>query len=499
MGSKNDLFDAGPASSRKFGKLQVITDDSMLPNHRTSNNQAMVTKQRKCEMKMKPSADLSSVTGSEMREERRQAKVINQEERPKVVTIKEIKIERRTTKSVDGGKSKVNSLKKKKTALASAITLNNAPASSPKPLQRSNDSPIKGQARAKGTTPKKERPASKTLDIVWQGINSELCDDDNLSVAGSLQGSWASRKSVPASSGNRNMPSSKGSMSHHVRADLRLETKRRHSVSALTSLMKGDIKFSPFVKNVMWRSSSKASVKSISDQDQPNFSTNNVGGKKVRFAITSDEKPKAWAHNSSPSRLKLTADNVKKLWWTAEERQTMKRRAQRSGIRFLSTTAKYHLAVEQLLRKCTKEVGTTTHQTCLAEKEAIRTLINHDARGLELAMISALNLESCRKYHRCVKQSVNCVLATQAMWKRSDLKSIDEQWQMIANELYQYTSVAARFARILAIGDARFVRGHYDSVGDVKSSTLVPGLTDESSFSTSSSDENDYLQSSFTI
>jgi hypothetical protein len=227
-------------------------------------------------------------------------------------------------------------------------------------------------------------------------------------------------------------------------------------------------------------------------------STVKGNGKKVRFAVTSEGKIQCESA-SPPSRLKLTPETIKVLWWTGEERQTMKRRAQRIGLRFLSITAKYHLAVEQMLSKCRSEVSESRSQY-FPEKDAIRILIDHDARGLELAMISALNLDSCRHYHRCVKQSVICVLNAQAMWKCSNLKSDDEQWQMIATVLQQYSVVATRFARILAEGDARFVRGHYTSDTDAESASVVPGLTEESSMSTSSSSEEyDYLDGSFTI
>jgi hypothetical protein len=341
------------------------------------------------------------------------------------------------------------------------------------------------------TSKKEESGSTESQDIVWKGFRTRISDDS--SVAGSLQGSWASSKDRPSSASVAKSTAA----SCHVRSDDRIESKRRHSASALSSLARGSIRLSPFVKDTL-RSKHSRSVKSFQDDDLQSCHEKKNTGKKVRFAESSEGKniPET---ASFPSGLKLTPETIKVLWWTGEERQKMKRRAQRIGLRFLSITAKYHLAVEQLLSKCKREDGNSRSQF-FAEKDAIRILINHDARGLELAMISALNLDSCRYYHRCVKQSLTCVLNAQAMWKCSILKSDDEQWQMIATMLQQYSVVATRFARILAEGDARFVRGHYVSDVDVESSSVATGLTEESSMSTSSSsDENDYLDGSFTI
>ena len=332
---------------------------------------------------------------------------------------------------------------------------------------------------------KEESESNGRQDIVWKGFRSKVSDDS--SVAGSLQGSWASLKGFSSSASV-----AKSTASYHVRPDERIESKRRHSVSALSSLTQGTLRLSPFVKDTL-RSKHSRVVKTFPGNDLQSCREKKPSGKKVRFAESSEGNMNP-ERASFPSRLKLTPETIKVLWWTAEERQTMKRRAQRIGLRFLSITAKYHLAVEQLLSKCKSVTGDDRSQY-FAEKEAIRILINHDARGLELAMISALNLDSCRHYHRCVKQSVTCVLNAQSMWKCTNVKSDDEQWQMIATMLQQYSVVATRFARILAEGDARFVRGHYVIDEDVESSSVATGRTEAST----SSEEYDYLDGSFTI
>lgn len=441
----------------------------------------------------------SPVNANEAIAERRKKKVMKLKENSPHAQNCEIKFEKRSTASVSGSTSKVkatasvgsSSSKVKATASVSSHT-NQVKSTKKKAAstakQPSNSSSSKRQVKAL----KREEPESnESQDIVWKGFRSKISDD--VSVAGSLQGSWASSKDFSSS-----VSVAKSAASCHVRSDERIESKRRYSASALSSLARGSIRLSPFVKDTL-RSKHSRSVKSFQAEDlQSCPEKKHIGKKKVRFAESS-EGTKNPETASFPSSLKLTPDTIKVLWWTGEERQTMKRRAQRIGLRFLSITAKYHLAVEQLLSKCKSESSDGRSQF-FAEKDAIRILINHDARGLELAMISALNLDSCRYYHRCVKQSVTCVLNAQAMWKCSNLKSDDEQWQMIATMLQQYSVVATRFARILAEGDARFVRGHYVSDVDVESSSVATGLTEESSMSTSSSSEEyDYLDGSFTI
>jgi hypothetical protein len=430
---------------------------------------------------------------NEVNAERRQKKVTKQKQLSPVAPVREIKFEKRSTQSVSGSTTKAKA------------TRVNVTSNSTKPLnatstKKKKTTPIGSSSNLQAATTKKEESLPiKRQDIVWRGFKSKVNRMDDSSVAGSLQGSWASAKVSQSSerSGTSSAVAAKSSASCHVRPDERIESKRRHSTSALSSLVRGGIRLSPFVKDTL-RSKHSRSLQLAHDSDLQRCPEKKCDGKKVRFVVTSEGKIKPDIA-SPPSRLKLTPETIKVLWWTGEERQAMKRRAQRIGLRFLSITAKYHLAVEQMLSKCRSEVGEGRSQF-FAEKDAIRILIDHDARGLELAMISALNLDSCRHYHRCVKQSVICVLNAQSMWKCSNLKSDDEQWQMIATVLQQYSVVATRFARILAEGDARFVRGHYISDADVESSSLIPGLSEESSMSTSSSSEDyDYLDGSFTI
>ena len=455
----------------------------------TNQHQNMPTSQRQTSIKSKRGVVVGSQE-TEVNAERRQSKVMRQKQPSQIAQLKEIKIEKKSVQSVNCSSTKAKTAIKnmasttvrKPTNRTSAKKIKTTPIVSPMNLHSS-------RSKNEGSLP------SKNQDIVWKGFKPKVYQTDDSSVAGSLQGSWASSKISKASQGHRTnaVSSAKSCASYHVRPDEKIEAKRRHSTSALSTLVRGGIRLSPFVKDTL-RSKHSRTLQLLREKDLESCPEKKSDGKKVRFAVTSEGKIKPDT-TSAPSRLKLTPETIKVMWWTGDERQAMKRRAQRIGLRFLSITAKYHLAVEQMLSKCRSEMGEGRSQF-FPEKDAIRILIDHDARGLELAMISALNLDSCRHYHRCVKQSVVCVLNAQAMWKCSNIKSSDEQWQMIATVLQQYSVVATRFARILAEGDARFVRGHYISDADVESSSLMPSLTEESSMSTSSSDEYDYLENS---
>ena len=457
----------------------------------THKQQNIQTSQRQSPVYVKSDVQVDSVV-NEANVERRPKKVMKQKQPSPVAPFRDIKIEKRSTRSVGGSTTKEKAKKNYDTSSATK-SLNGTSTKKIKKIPISSSSSLLA-AKSK----KEESLPDECQDIVWRGFKSKFNRADDSSVAGSLQGSWASAKVSQSSERIRTSSTAtvKSSASYHARPKESAESKRRHSTSALSSLVRGSIRLSPFVKDTI-RSKHSRSLQLLHDNDMQSCPEKKYNRKKVRFAVTSEGKIKAPA--GPPSRLTLTSETIQVLWWTGEERQAMKRRAQRIGLRFLSITAKYHLAVEQMLSKCRSEVGKSRSQF-FAEKDAIRILINHDARGLELAMISALNLDSCRHYRRCVKQSVICVLNAQAMWKCSNLKSYDEQWQMIAAVLQQYSMVATRFARILAEGDARFVRGHYINNECVESSSVVPGLTEESSLSTaSSSEESDYLDGSFTI
>ena len=429
--------------------------------------------------------------------ERRKKKVKLKQNSP-AASIGDDKVERRSTRSVSG-----TTPRNGKTASVTVTT------SSRTSSKNCLSTPVGSSSNLQVTRSKKEESLlNKCQDIVWKGFKSKQVPTDDSSVAGRVQGSWASTKASTSSTdgGNRrsstsasSRTSSSSSVSCHVRPEERQEHRRRHSTSALRSLERGGIRLSPFVKDTL-RTKHSRTLSLLHDIDSKEGTEKKATGKKVRFAVspTGNIEPEVAI---SPSKLCLTAETIKVLWWTGEERQAMKRRAQRIGLRFLSVTAKYHLAVEQMLSKCRGDMGEGRSQLFFAEKDAIRILIHHDARGLELAMISALNLDSCRHYRRSVKQSVTCVLNAQAMLKCSNLRSSDDdQWQMIATMVHQYSVIATRFARILAEGDARFVRGHYVCDADVESSSQIPGLTEESSLSTSSSSEEyDYLDGSCTI
>jgi hypothetical protein len=280
------------------------------------------------------------------------------------------------------------------------------------------------------------------------------------------------------------------------------DTKRRNSTSAIASLSRGELKLSPFLKNALFCKKQKAATTSNRPIMEPRPEKPR-SGTKVRFVEQSDGSIQGDASVQSRSTVRLSPEEVKSLWWSKDERRAMKRRAQKIAIRFLSVTAKYHLAVEQMLSKCRNENGSNTRELkdrnyYFAQEEALRLLINHDARGLELAMIASLNLQSCRFYHRCCKGAITSVLNTQAMWKCSALKSSDEQAEMIATQLSKHSEITTRFARVLAEGDARVARGHYNIDID-EASILTPALTEESSLSTFSSDDYDFSDGSLTI
>jgi hypothetical protein len=278
-----------------------------------------------------------------------------------------------------------------------------------------------------------------------------------------------------------------------------IERKRRNSMSALTSLSLGEMQLSPFRRNSpMYKRGSakkKTSSRRLLEIPLPLVEDDiSCRSRKVAFVVQSDGTIQT---DVVESNLTLSEDEVKTLWWSKPERRAMKRKAQKIAIKFLSVTAKYHLAVEQILYQCGNMTQKDRH-AFFSEREALRFLIHHDARGLELAMISSLGLPSCKMYHKSCKNSVKEVLNTQAMVKG---KSVDDQVHMIAAQYKQAVAIATQFARILAEGDQRVARGAYVKMNRTDdASILTPALTEESSLSTSSStSDEDLLDGSFTI
>lgn len=194
--------------------------------------------------------------------------------------------------------------------------------------------------------------------------------------------------------------------------------------------------------------------------------------KQVRFQVRSDGKVRAETTVKSLCTVRLSNDEIRSMWWSKRERIEMKSRAHAVASQFLATSPEYRSATEQLLLKCCDEsgnkMGWEIYQTERVDRidpfsydEAIRIVANHGARGLEQAMVAALNLQSCRFYHKCGRTSIVSVLEAQAMWKTLSCSSAEQQGSMIAMQHRQYSGFAARFARMLAEGDANVAGGIY--------------------------------------
>lgn len=346
--------------------------------------------------------------------------------------------------------------------------------------------------------------ATSASDIVLTGRFKGDKQVEQLNVAESQPGSWTS-KDLSDTKMNVKRRNSTAAMSLYdeEQSPMQIDGKRRNSLSALASLSLGELQLSPFLKkSPVYKSrptSKKNSSRRLLDLPLPlsDEDTMSSSGRKVAFVVQSDGSIQT---KIAESILTLSEEEVKTLWWSKPERRAMKRKAQKIAIKFLSVTAKYHLAVEQILSQCGKSAREKKDcQLYFSEREALRFLIHHDARGLELAMIASLSLPSCKTYHKSCKNSVKEVLNTQAMWKGSSRKTVDQQAQMIATQYRKASEMATCFARILAEGDVRVARGAYVQLdrGD-ETSILTPALTEESSLSTSSSDE-DFLDGSITI
>ena len=155
------------------------------------------------------------VKANEVIAERRKKKVMKLKENSPHAQHCEIKFEKRSTASVSSSTSKVKATasvgsstsKVKATASVSSSTSKvkatasvSSNASQVKSTRKkvapiakkpSNSSSSKLQVK----TSKKEEPeSSQSQDIVWKGFKSKVYPRDDSSVAGSLQGSWASSK-----------------------------------------------------------------------------------------------------------------------------------------------------------------------------------------------------------------------------------------------------------------------------------------------------------------
>jgi hypothetical protein len=342
-------------------------------------------------------------------------------------------------------------------------------------------------------------------DIVLNGriTDKKAFEGQHGNAVGDQPVSWTTKvHRSPKTEHKRRNSTATVSLYDEDKSPLYLEGKRRNSMSALASLSLCEMQLSPFRRNspMFKRASSnlKHSCRRLLAMPLPLTEDEMIcSGRKVAFVVQSDGSIQT---DVVESNLTLSEDEVKTLWWSKPERRAMKRKAQKIAIKFLSVTAKYHLAVDQILSQC----GNNNHKDCHAffsEREALRFLIHHDARGLELAMISSLNLPSCKMYHKSCKSSVKEVLNIQATGKCSSLKSADEKVHKIAAQYHQASASATQFACILAEGDMRVARGAYAKMnGTDDASILTAALTDESSFSTSSSaSDEDFSDGSLTI
>jgi hypothetical protein len=193
------------------------------------------------------------------------------------------------------------------------------------------------------------------------------------------------------------------------------------------------------------------------------------GKKRVRFQLKKLVKVEIKGQSLRP--MQLTDDDVAKLWWSKDERNAMRDREKVAAYRFLSSRPNFELVAEHLLLKCSNdndvELGLTSQEHTPAGNnysydEALRMLVNHNERGLEGILIKALKIESCHFYNNSHKSMVARVLETQDMLKSLVFCSGEEKTSIIALNLSLISAVSARFARMLAEGDAHVASGAYD-------------------------------------
>jgi hypothetical protein len=194
------------------------------------------------------------------------------------------------------------------------------------------------------------------------------------------------------------------------------------------------------------------------------------GKKQVRFQLKKQVKVEIKGKSLRP--MQLTDEDVAKLWWSKAERNAMRDREKVAAYRFLSSRPNFELVAEHLLLKCSTdndfELGLTSQEYTpsgnnYSYDEALRMLVNHNERGLEGILIKALKIESCHFYNNSHKSMVARVLETQEMLKSLVFCSGEERTSIIALNLSLISSVSAKFARMLAEGDAHVASGAYDA------------------------------------
>lgn len=292
-----------------------------------------------------------------------------------------------------------------------------------------------------------ERPRDITLD----GLGKR--DGEKVVVAGSISATWNNKDNVKE---NRAVGIKNGALCSPIVSG-RDQQKRSTSLSHQSSV-------APPVD-----SDEKHDMQETAADDSP-APARLPQKKQVRFQLRDDGKIKAETTVKSLCTVQLSKDEVRKLWYTKQERRDLRRRAHAVAYRFVTEAPEYRLAAEQLLMKCSDESGNSKEWESKQEDrvdpfsydEAIRIVVNHNARGMEQPMVASLDLQSCRSYQRCSKTSIVSVLDTQAMWKKIPCFSADQQANMIAMQLRQFSGFAAHFARILAEGDANVACGIYD-------------------------------------
>jgi hypothetical protein len=194
------------------------------------------------------------------------------------------------------------------------------------------------------------------------------------------------------------------------------------------------------------------------------------GKKQVRFQLKRQVKVEIKGQSLRP--IQLTDEDVAKLWWSKAERNAMRDREKVAAYRFLSSRPNFEFVAEHLLLKCSNdndvELGLTRQEYAptgsnYSYDEALRMLVNHNERGLEGILIKALRIESCHFYNNSHKSMVARVLETQEMLKSLAFCSGEEKTSIIALNLSLISSVSAKFARMLAEGDAHVASGAYDA------------------------------------
>jgi len=234
------------------------------------------------------------------------------------------------------------------------------------------------------------------------------------------------------------------------------------------------------------------------------YSGNNVK-KSVRFPCQPDGTILPKVIVTAKSNDPLTPDDIRNLWYSDAECQDAERQAREDALIFLATTGSYHAALEQLLtQKCltiddepantmfssrnqmaweiaqvSKQARqeqqchptttiTTKRQNMYSTDVALRFVVDSPVRGLEQSFVlSALDrLESCHLYNELVfgggttapTRAAVLVQRQRQLWRHHGDLTDDQIATLLAQQQRPASAVAARWARVVAQGDAAIVR-----------------------------------------